>query len=58
MYEKAIEAVHLLATPPQTKEMPTPEQLRSMLGDRLDGIQKLAYKVMETTARLQKPADE
>ena len=58
MYEKAIEAVHLLATPPQTQEMPTPEQLRSMLGDRLDGIQKLAHKVMETTARLQKPADD
>ena len=58
MYEKAIEAVHLLSTPPQTQEVPTPEQLRSMLGDRLDGIQKLARKVMDTTARLQSPTDE
>src|SRR5688572_33234682 len=45
MYEKAIEAVGLLATPPQTQEVPTPEQLRSMLGDRLDAILKLAQKV-------------
>ena len=58
MYEKAIEAVNLLATPPQTQEVPTPEQLRSMLGDRLDAIQKLARKVMDTTARLQKPSAE
>ena len=53
MYEKAIEAVSLLATPPQAQEMPTPEQLRSLLGERLDSIQKLARKVMDTTARLQ-----
>lgn len=57
MYEKAIEAVSLLATPPQTQEMPTPEELRTMLGERLDAIQKLARKVMETTARVQKPVD-
>lgn len=53
MYEKAIEAVSLLSAPPQTQEMPTPEQLRSLLGERLDAIQKLARKVMDTTARLE-----
>ena len=53
MYEKAIEAMSLLSTPPQAEEVPTPEQLRSLLGDRLDAIQKLARKVMDTTARLQ-----
>lgn len=58
MYEKAIEAVSLLSTPPQTQEVPTPDQLRSLLGERLDAIQKLARKVMETTARVQKPAVE
>lgn len=58
MYEKAIEAVHLLSTPPQSSEMPSPEALRSMLSDRLDAIQKLARKVMDTTARLQKLSDE
>jgi hypothetical protein len=58
MYEKAIEAVSLLSTPPQTKEVPTPDQLRSLLGDRLDAIQQLARKVMDTTARVQKGSDE
>src|SRR5688572_7095117 len=52
MYEKAVEAVNLLATPPQTQDMPSPEELRSMLSERLDAIQKLARKVMDTTARL------
>ena len=36
LYEKTIEAMSLLATPPQTQEVPTPEQLRSMLSERLD----------------------
>lgn len=52
MYEKAIEAVNLLSMPPQTEAMPSPEELRSMLGERLDAIQKLARKVIDTTARL------
>jgi hypothetical protein len=58
LYEKSMEAVSLLSTPPQPQEVPTPEQLRSLLGDRLDAIQKLARKVIDTTARVQKPADE
>ena len=58
MYDKAIEAVGLLSTPPQTQDIPTPEQLRSLLGDRLDAIQKLVRKVMDTTARLQKASEE
>lgn len=58
MYEKAVEAISLLSTPPQTEDVPSPEQLRSLLGERLDAILKLARKVMDTTARLQKPADE
>jgi len=58
MYEKAIEAVDLLSRPPQAIDIPRPEQLRSILSDRLDSIQQLARKVTDTTARLQKPADE
>ncbi|HTD88822.1 MAG TPA: hypothetical protein VK850_19780 [Candidatus Binatia bacterium] len=57
MYEKAIEAVDLLSRAPQNPEVPKPEQLRSMLSDRLDAIQQLARKVMDTTVRLQKPAE-
>ena len=58
MYEKAIEAVDLLSRPPQAIDIPRPEQLRSILSDRLDSIQQLARKVTDTTARLQKPPEE
>jgi len=58
MYETAMEAVDLLSRPPQNPEIPKPEQLRSMLSDRLDSIQQLARKVMDTTGRLRKPATE
>ena len=54
MYEKAIEALNLLSTPPGTSEVSNPEQLRSLLGDRLDAILKLTQKVMETTTLLRK----
>ena len=57
MYEKAIEALDLLSRPPQNPDIPKPEQLRSMLSDRLDAIQQLARKVMDTTSRLEKPAE-
>ncbi len=57
MYEKAIEALNLLSTPPGPSDVSSPEQLRSLLGDRLDAILKLTQKVMETTALLRKPTD-
>lgn len=57
MYEKAIEAVDLLSRPPQAIDIPRPEQLRSILSDRLDAIQQLARKVTDTTTRLQKPLE-
>src|SRR4026207_376541 len=57
MYHTAIEAVDLLSRPPQNPEIPKPEQLRSMLSDRLDSIHELARKVMDTTSRLEKPAE-
>jgi hypothetical protein len=54
MYEKAMEALNLLATPPGTSEITDLAQLNGLLGERLDAIQKLTKKVMETTALLQK----
>src|SRR5262245_28586495 len=57
MYDKAIEAVNLLSTPPKTKEIPSPDELRSMLSDRLDAIRELTRKVMDTTARLQNASE-
>lgn len=57
MYEKAIEALNLLSTPPGPTDVSSPEQLRSLLGDRLDTILKLTQKVMETTALLRKSSE-
>ena len=54
MYEKAIEALNLLATPPAANDVTDLAQLNSLLGERLDAIHKLTRKVMDTTALLQK----
>jgi hypothetical protein len=52
LYEKLVEALHLLATPPENAKLLGADELRSLLGDRLDAIQVLTGKTMETTAAL------
>jgi hypothetical protein len=47
--DKAYEAIRLLSTPPANGQSLNPEELRSLLGDRLDKIQTLAQKVIATT---------
>jgi hypothetical protein len=47
--EKAYEAIRLLATPPPDGPSLNPEELRSLLGERLDKIQSLATKVIAAT---------
>ena len=47
---KAFEAVQLLATPPLDGHTLSPEDLRSLLGDRLDKIRELSTKVLKATA--------
>jgi hypothetical protein len=47
--DKAYEAILLLSTPPANGQSLNPEELRSLLGDRLDKIQALAQKVIATT---------
>jgi hypothetical protein len=38
LYEQLVEALHLLATPPAHAKELGPDELRSLLGDRLDKI--------------------
>jgi hypothetical protein len=45
LHMKAFEAVQLLATPPADGKDLLPEDLRSLLGERLDKIRDLASKV-------------
>jgi hypothetical protein len=47
--EKAYEAIRLLSTPPANGQSLNPDELRSLLGDRLDKIQALATKVIAAT---------
>ena len=47
--EKAYEAIRLLSTPPANGSSLGADELRSLLGDRLDKIQTLANKVIAAT---------
>src|SRR6478609_282160 len=44
--EKACEAIQLLSTPPANGQSLDADELRSLLGDRLDKIQTVATKVI------------
>jgi hypothetical protein len=47
--DKAYEAIRLLSTPPAHGPSLNADELRSLLGDRLDKIQALANKVIAAT---------
>lgn len=49
LHGKAFEAVQLLATPPSDGQLLSPEDLRSLLGERLDKIRQLATQVLSAT---------
>ena len=47
--DKAYEAIRLLSTPPADGQSLNADELRSLLGERLDKIQALANKVIAAT---------
>ena len=49
LHAKGFEAVQLLATPPADGQTLTPEDLRTLLGERLDKIRELATKILDAT---------
>ncbi|HMG05479.1 MAG TPA: hypothetical protein VK581_08460 [Chthoniobacterales bacterium] len=49
LHEKAFEAIQLLSTPPANGEALGADELRSLLGERLDKIQSLSSKVIAAT---------
>ncbi len=49
LHAKGFEAVKLLATPPADGNTLLPDDLRSLLGERLDSIRNLAAKVLSAT---------
>jgi len=50
LYEKVVEAVDLLSTPPDVSKVTDPNQLRTLLSERLDGIHAVTTKTIQTTA--------
>lgn len=54
LYEKVVEAVDLLSTPPDVSKVTDPDQLRALLGERLDGIHAVTTKTIQTTALVRK----
>jgi hypothetical protein len=56
LYEKVVEAVDLLTTPPDPGKVTDPEQLRRLLSERLDGIHALTTKTIQTTALVRRAA--
>lgn len=56
LYEKVVEAIDLLSTPPDVTKVTNPDQLRSLLGERLDGIHAVTTKTMQTAALVKRQA--
>jgi len=52
MYEKLVEALDLLSTPPDRSKIAGPDELRTLLGERLDSIHALTQKTKKTTESL------
>jgi len=56
--DKAYEAIRLLSTPPANGASLNADELRSLLGERLDKIQALANKVIAATQAQKDISDE
>ena len=52
LYEKVVEGIHLLSTPPDPSKMTDPHVLRSLLGERLDAIHAITSQTIGATGRL------
>lgn len=50
LYDKVVEAVHLLSTPPDKSKITDPGELQALLTHRLDGIHMVTTKTIETLA--------
>jgi len=58
LHEKACEAIQLLSTPPAEGQSLNADELRSLLGERLDKIQNLTTKVIAATKGQKTSSDE
>lgn len=52
MLNTVVASILKLATPPESARTASPDELRSLLGERLDAIRAITLKTIETTARI------
>jgi len=52
LYEKVVQGIHLLSTPPDASKVADPDALRSLLGERLDAIHSITTQTIGATDRL------
>jgi hypothetical protein len=48
LYEKVVEAMHLLSTPPDKTKVTEPKDLQALITQRLDAIHAVSSKTIET----------
>ena len=51
LYEKVVEGIHLLSTPPDASKIADANALRSLLGERLDTIHGITTKTIGATGQ-------
>lgn len=52
LYEKLVEAIHLLSNPPEAGKISEPTEWQTFLSNRLDSIHALTTKAIVTTGRV------
>lgn len=52
LHSTVVNSIHQLATPPVSAQTAGPNELRSMLSERLDAIRAIAVKTIETMERV------
>lgn len=52
-FQQLVEAIHMLSTPPEASKVPNPDELRTLLTQRLDAIHTITTKTLKTTALLE-----
>ena len=57
LYEKVVEAIDLLSTPPDSKEVKDPNEVRTLLSERLDCIHAVTARTIKTTTAARTKAE-
>jgi hypothetical protein len=54
LFKTVVESILQVATPPESAKSAGPNELRSLLGERLDAVRAITAKTLDTIARIQR----